>query len=106
MIDYRDSVDGFEASDFEGFCVGWSRPLSGEELLRVLRGSFAVEVAVSDGAVVGFVNAVSDGVLSAFIPLLEVRPEYQSAGIGSELTRRMVSRLSSLYSVDLVCDGH
>ena len=32
------------------------------------------------GRVVGFVTAISDGVLSAYIPLLEVLPEYQGAG--------------------------
>ena len=32
--------------------------------------------------VVGFVTAISDGVLSAYIPFLEVLPEYKSIGIG------------------------
>ena len=56
------------------------------------------------GRVVGFVTAISDGVLSAFIPLLEVLPAHQGQGIGSELVRRMLSELEDFYMVDLVCD--
>jgi len=59
--------------------------------------------AVAD-AVVGFVTAVGDGVLAAFIPLLEVLPAYRGRGIGAELVRRVLARLSSRYSIDLVCD--
>ena len=52
----------------------------------------------------GFITAVSDGVLSAYIPLLEVLPEYQNQGIGRELVRRMLDELKDLYMVDLCCD--
>ena len=52
---------------------------------------------------VGFITAISDGVLSAFIPLLEVLPA-PGPGIGSELVRRMLSELEDFYMVDLVCD--
>ena len=56
------------------------------------------------GPVIGFVTAVSDGVLCAYIPLLEVLPDWQSRGIGQELVRRMLASLSHLYMVDLCCD--
>ena len=42
--------------------------------------------------------------LSAYIPLLEVLPEYQGTGIGTELMRRLLAELRDLYMVDLVCD--
>ncbi len=63
-----------------------------------------VVLAVDGVAVVGFITAISDGLLAAYVPLLEVRPEYRGRGIGSELVRRMVGRLEDLYMVDLVCD--
>ncbi len=53
---------------------------------------------------VGFVTAISDGVLSAFIPLLEVLPERQGEGIGTELVRRLLAELEDFYMVDLMCD--
>jgi len=44
-------------------------------------------------------------VLSAYIPLLEVLPEWQGRGIGTELMRRLLDRLRGLYMVDLCCDA-
>ena len=46
----------------------------------------------------------SDGILSADIPLLQVLPEYQGQGIGTELLRRMLETLGGLYALDIVCD--
>jgi ribosomal protein S18 acetylase RimI-like enzyme len=54
--------------------------------------------------VIGYINAVSDGLHSAFIPQLEVLPEYRKRGIGGELVRRMLDQLRDFYSIDLICD--
>jgi GNAT superfamily N-acetyltransferase len=54
--------------------------------------------------VVGFVNALSDGALAVYIPLLEVRASHRGRGIGSELVGRVLSRFSDAYMVDAVCD--
>lgn len=90
-----------------GFFVGWPNPPKPETHLRILRGSYKAIVAIDDrtGMVVGFINAVSDGVLAAFIPLLEVLPDYRGRGIGSKLTKRMIYSLRDLYSIDLICDS-
>ena len=50
------------------------------------------------------IHAISDNVLPATIPLLEVLPAYRGRGIGSELVHRMLMRLGDLYAVDLMCD--
>jgi predicted N-acetyltransferase YhbS len=42
--------------------------------------------------------------LSAYIPLLEVLPEYQNQGIGKELVRRILEELQDFYMIDTVCD--
>ncbi|MEZ4626440.1 MAG: GNAT family N-acetyltransferase [Thermomicrobiales bacterium] len=70
-------------------------------------GSSQLVLAVdddADGRVVGFITAISDGVLSAYIPLLEVLPEWQHRGIGSDLVQRMLDQLEPLYMIDLCCD--
>ena len=63
-------------------------------------------LAVDDktGRVVGFITAITDGVLAAYIPFLEVLPEYQGRGIGRVLVRRMLAKLRKAYMVDLLCD--
>jgi ribosomal protein S18 acetylase RimI-like enzyme len=58
-----------------------------------------------EGRVVGFAQAISDGVLTAFIPLLEVRPEHRGRGLGTALLQHLLGQLSHLYAVDLSCEG-
>jgi ribosomal protein S18 acetylase RimI-like enzyme len=106
VITYETSLEGVRAEDLDGFFVGWPAQPSTERHLRLLHGSDHVVLArdADNGRVVGFVTAVGDGVLSAFIPLLEVLPAFQGRGIGSELVRRMIALLDGTYMVDLCCD--
>ena len=53
--------------------------------------------------VVGFVPVITDHVQAAFIPLLEVLPEHQRRGIGTELMRRISQKLGSIPAMDLTC---
>jgi GNAT superfamily N-acetyltransferase len=105
-IEYTTGLGGVEANHLRGFFQGWPSPPTTERHLDILRGSFRVVLAREQGEphVVGFVNALSDGVLSAFVPLLEVLPSYRGRGIGSELMRRLIDELGDLYAVDVVCD--
>jgi len=105
MIEYAESVGGIEAEQLEGFFVDWPTQPSPERHLELLLGSDHVVLARDGERVVGFVTAISDGVLSAYVPLLEVLPSYQGEGIGSELMRRLLERLEHLYMVDLCCDA-
>jgi len=106
MIAYVDSVENITSEDLQGFFVGWPNPPSPETHLKLLANSDQVALAVDDetGRVVGFITAISDGILSAYIPLLEVLPTYQRRGIGQELLRRMLEKLNGLYMVDLFCN--
>nr|MBN1229854.1 GNAT family N-acetyltransferase [Anaerolineae bacterium] len=106
VIVYTDSPSGLSPESLQGFFVGWPDPPSPETHLNILRGSAAVVLAVDDETqqAVGFINAISDGCHAAFIPNLEVLPEYQGQGIGSELVRHLLDKLSGYYAIDLVCD--
>ena len=106
MISYTVSVKGITPERLTGFFVGWPDPPSPETHLELLVNSDHVVLALDEetGSVVGFVTAVSDGVLAAYIPLLEVLPAYQGQGIGSELVRRLLEKLRGLYAIDLICD--
>ncbi len=104
MIDYVDSPHGITAEQLAGFFVGWPNPPSPQTHLSLLHKSDQVVLAIDsgDGHVVGFITAISDGVLCAYLPLLEVLPEYQKQGIGSGLMQRMMAKLDGLYMIDLV----
>ena len=105
MLSYTDSVADVTADQLRGgFFVGWPEPPAPEAHLRILQGSSHVVLARDGERVVGFITAISDGVSAAYIPHLEVLPDYQGQGVGSELVRQMLARLRQLYMVDLVCD--
>lgn len=105
-IRYTTTLDDITPAMLTGFFQGWQRPMSAEKHLRVLRGSSHVVLAIDGRAsrVVGFINAISDGCQSAFIPLLEVLPEYHGKGIGGELLSRMLEQLRDFPCIDLTCD--
>ena len=125
MVSYTDDMTSVDEQMLAGFFVGWPRHPSPAQHLAVLRGSYRSVVAIDPsadgdaaavadaaadgdapaGRVVGFVNMISDGALTAFIPWLEVLPAYQGRGIGTELMRRIIEGTEHLYSVDLVCDA-
>jgi len=106
MITYTDTAQGIKHIHLEGFFEGWLHPPSTATHLAILQSSAVVILAVDDEAdrVVGFVTAISDGVLAAYIPFLEVLPGYRGRGIGRELMRRVLDALAGLYMIDLVCD--
>jgi ribosomal protein S18 acetylase RimI-like enzyme len=104
-IVYTDKLCDIVVNDLEGFFVGWRSPLTSQQHYDILKGSTYFVAALNpDGKTVGFITALSDGVYSAFIPLLEVLPEYQHRGIGSALLRLMLSKLDGIANIDLTCD--
>ena len=106
MIDYLTILENITPDDLEGFFVGWKHPLSAEEPYQILKNSsyFVLAYDTQVKRVVGFVNALSDGVNFAFIPMIEVLPAYQKRGIGTELMERILHILSHISCIDLTCD--
>ncbi len=105
MIVVTDQVDSLKVDQLGGgFFESWPNPPSPETHLRILRGSYAAFIALDGDQVVGFITAISDGVLAAFIPNLEVLPSYRGKGIGTRLVEAMKERLADFSAVDLVCD--
>jgi ribosomal protein S18 acetylase RimI-like enzyme len=106
MIDYVDNLDDISPRMLKGFFVEFSKRPSSERLYEMLNHSEYKILALDTemNKVAGYINAISDHVLSAYIPLLEVIPAYQKQGIGKELLRRMIEKLGDYYMIDLCCD--
>ena len=106
VITYEVTANDIREDELHGFFVDWPTAPSPTRHLEILRGSRHVVLArdTDNQRIVGFVTAVGDGVLSAYLPLLEVLPEYQGRGIGTELVRHILEQLEGYYMVDLCCD--
>lgn len=106
MIEYIYSPEVITANQLKGFLVGWTNPPKPEIHLQLLQKSDEIVLALdtSIGKVIGFITAITDQTLAAYIPLLEVLPEYQHQQIGKTLTQKMLVILSAFYMVGLLCD--
>lgn len=87
-----------------GYFEGWPKHPDETTHRRILADSYAVSPAVDNNRVVGFANAISDGHLSAHLPLLEVLEDWRRQGIAKNLIRDLLKQLDGLYMVDLCCD--
>ncbi|MEG0472664.1 MAG: GNAT family N-acetyltransferase [Solibacillus sp.] len=103
---YKNNVDDISSTMLNGFFVDWPNPPNPQTHLKLLKNSSKVVIALDENTnqVVGFITAISDGVLSAYIPFLEVLPAYKNIGIGKELVKRMLQQLDDIYMIDLCCD--
>jgi ribosomal protein S18 acetylase RimI-like enzyme len=105
MIVYESGARDIGPEDLVGFFDGWPTPPSPKSLLRILQNSALAILAREGREVVGFINALSDGVMAVYIPLLEVRASHRHQGIGTELVRRVVAHFDDMYMIDVVCDA-
>jgi ribosomal protein S18 acetylase RimI-like enzyme len=104
MIEYVNCLDNIKIENIKGFFVNWPNPPSPKKHIELLEKSDYYWLAIDNDKVVGFITAISDNVLSAYIPFLEVLPDYQGFGIGTELVKFMINSLKHLYMIDLLCD--
>lgn len=65
--------------------VQWASGEHKEKLAKAIRNSDTVITAWDGDKLVGLINALDDGVMTAYIHFLLVRPNYQSKGIGKQL---------------------
>lgn len=102
------TTDTNELADLavEGFFVGWPTKPSETQLRESILGADKAILAIDGSAkcLVGYITAITDHALCAYLPFLEVLPTYQSQGLGKALMERMLSELGDLYMTDLVCD--
>ncbi len=103
-IIYASKVNQLEPNQLQGFFVGWPKRPNAETNLEILKKSYSAWIALHNNSCVGFINALSDDVFYAHIPLLEVLPKYQGYGIGTELVKRMLDTLGNMYAIDIICD--
>lgn len=105
MITYLENIEEITPKQLEGFLAHWDFVPPQDTLLRLLRGSSHILIALDSERreVLGYIAALSDGVSSGYISHLEVRLAHRNHGIGTELTRRMLLKLQSLYGIYLGC---
>ena len=80
--------------------VEWLSGNYPERLKKALDNCETVITAWDGEQLVGLINAIDDGELTAYIHYLCVNPKYQKCGIGKELLRRVKDKYKNfLYTI-------
>ncbi len=105
-IQFKNIKEGVRNYSVGTFFVGWPKKPSQDVFYKTIEGADYVVLAIDPktNTIIGYITAISDGVLSAFIPFLEVDAEYQKLGIGHNLVKLMLEQIEGFYMIDLVCD--
>jgi GNAT superfamily N-acetyltransferase len=92
---YDDFDGSVKEEDLEGLLSHWDFKPSPGTLLKMLQGSSVAIVAREPGSprICGYVAALTDYSVCAYISALEVRLEYRKRGIGTALLNRVTERL-------------
>ena len=100
-IVYSTDPGGMKGLDLKNFFDGWSKKPDEEVLRKSIKNADYMVLAIDaeKKKLVGYSTALSDDVLSAYIPFLEVEKAYRKRGIG-----KMLAQLDHLYMIDIVCD--
>jgi ribosomal protein S18 acetylase RimI-like enzyme len=104
-ITYKDDKS-FRAEELAGLfdAVGWSSGRHPLKLQAALLGSHRVRSAWDGERLVGLINVLADGCMTAYIHFLLVRPEYQQLGIGRKLLEDMLTEYKDYLKIFLVAD--
>ena len=102
-ITYRDTHD-FTAGELEDLflSVQWSSGHFPERLVVAMK-NFETVISAWDGdRLVGMICAMDDGVMTAYVHYLLLRPEYQGRGIGRALVERVKEKYADYLRIVLV----
>lgn len=85
--------------------VGWLSAEYPERLWKALQNCETVITAWDGENLVGLINAIDDGELTAYVHYLCIKPEYQSCGIGKELTQQVKNKYKDYLYLFLVAEN-
>ncbi len=84
--------------------VNWLLGDKPEKLQQAFSHSDKVITAWDGEKLVGLINSIDDGSLTAYIPYLLVNPDYQKQGIGKTLVRMIISEYESYERIVLLTE--
>lgn len=96
MKDHPVHIRNFAATDLEGTfelltAHGWAHRIPNHLFLeRLIAASQRVAVATSQGEVIGFARAITDGLSNGYLSMVVVAPKWRGQGIGKRLVSEIV----------------
>ncbi len=102
-IIYKDTKE-FSPGDLQALflSVEWSSGHFPEKLALAMQNSGSVFSAWEGEKLIGLINVLDDGVMTAYVHYLLVNPVFQSMGIGKELVRLVKERYKDYLRIVLI----
>ena len=102
-ITYKDTKN-FTPKDLQELflSVEWSSGHYPEKLVIAMKNSGAVFTAWDNDRLIGLINILDDGAMTAYIHYLLINPEYQGKGIGKELVRLTSDKYKEYLRIVLI----
>ena len=85
--------------------VDWLSGNYPERLKKALDNCETVITAWDDSKLVGLINVIDDGELTAYVHYLCVNPEYQGLGIGGSLLRQIKEQYKEYLYIILIAEN-
>lgn len=85
--------------------VDWLSGKYPERLKKALDHCETVITAWADGRLVGLINVIDDGELTAYVHYLCVNPEFQGLGIGGELLKQIKEKYRDYLYIIVVAEN-
>lgn len=105
-VEYK-SVKKFTEEQLERLfhSVDWVSANYADRLVKAMENSDTVVSAWSNGELIGLVNALDDGTLTAYIHYLLVDPRYQGNGIASEMIGMLKEKYKDYLYLILIAEN-
>ena len=102
-ITYKDIHD-FNENDLEDLflSVEWSSGHFPDKLVIAMKNFETVFSAWDGDKLVGLVSAMDDGIMTAYVHYVLIRPDYQGKGIGKELLKRVTDKYDDYLRIVVV----
>lgn len=102
-IVYKDT-NKFKPKDLQDLflSVEWSSGHYPEKLVVAMENSGSVFTAWDNDKLIGLVNALDDGIMTAYIHYVLINPEYHGKGIGKELVRLISEKYKEYLRIVLI----
>ena len=84
--------------------VNWEAGRFPEKLAVAMEHSDTVFSAWDNDKLIGLINALDDGVMTAYVHFLLINPAFQGKGIGKELLRMVTETYTDYLRIVLVAD--
>lgn len=106
MIIYSTEKTSIRSYEVGQFYADWKQKPNKETFLQSIEKADYAVLAIDEekNKIIGYITAITDHVLSAYIPFLEVDKSYQKQGIGTLLLQKILEQIGDLYMIDLIAD--